>query len=175
MRPDQRLVRATYSLTPPMISSTSIWRRQSDTSLSTTSCESRENRLRATRCQDRRIGVIGLFGCGVGAGNCRKITRISKPSARLATACPMRPKPTMPNVAPLTSGPRKSIGRPCLPPARTREFIALHHAACRRHQQGPGKIGGGCSASTPGCCRWECAAPWPPEYRCCRSPPPSGS
>ena len=37
-------------------------------------------------------------------------TRMPKPAARRATACPMRPKPTIPSVAPCTSGPSSVIG-----------------------------------------------------------------
>ena len=61
---------------------------------------------------------------------------MSKPRARRATAAPMRPRPTMPSVAPATSRPRNGPsdhGRAPAPGAH--ELVALDEPAPRREHQ----------------------------------------
>ena len=70
-------------------------------------------------------------------------TRMPKPAARRATACPMRPKPTMPSVAPWTSRPSSSTGPQVRHSPGADRAIALDDAACGREQQRPGEVRGG--------------------------------
>ena len=63
-----------------------------------------------------------------------------KPLARLATSLPMRPKPTIPIVAPVTPG-RGAGWAPGEPFALADVVDALDDPASRRHQEGEGEIG----------------------------------
>ena len=69
-------------------------------------------------------------------------TRSSNPSARRATAPPMRPRPTMPSVDPVSSSARNpSAHEPLHSPARTRRSPSTTRRACGEDQR-PGQVGG---------------------------------
>ena len=66
-----------------------------------------------------------------------------KPAARRATACPMRPKPTIPSVAPCTSWPEVRVDTPAVPTRRCAGRFGIRRAPGGGQQEQEGEVGGG--------------------------------
>ena len=78
---------------------------------------------------------------------------IPKPCARRATAWPIRPKPTMPIVAPWTSGPSSSSGPHVFQRAGADVAVALGERAGRRPSAAPRRGRRSSRSGRPACCR----------------------
>ena len=97
---------------------------------------------RSSASSGRYVAPSGIVtSSGTGWTSWYRIS-IPKPWARRATAWPIRPNPTIPIVAPWTSGPSSSSGPQVFQrPSRTYRSPS-GSAAGRGHQQRPGEVGG---------------------------------
>ena len=98
-------------------------------------------------------------------------TSMPKPLARRATACPMRPKPTTPSVAPCTSRPRYWLmPQPGQRPAR-RSASAVGREPGRGEDQQEGEVGRGLVEHARRVAHRDAGRARPRRRRCCRSRP----
>ena len=131
-------------------------------------------RLRRQRAVQRdEVGALEQLLERHAVGAAVRATSIPKPSARRATAWPMRPKPTMPSVAPVTSAPSVAVGLPGASTgprarrARPRAGGGRARAAARRRGRRSRR------SARRACCRPGCRARSPPRGRRCRCRPRS--
>ena len=97
-------------------------------------------------------------------------TRIPKPRARRATSWPMRPKPTMPSVAPLHVLARAAAAGPTSASGPRARSVALRRSAGPPPSAARTRGRPWSPSARPGCCRPRHRAACRPRRRCCRKP-----